>query len=337
MIIDLAKFVARERPLWQELDRLLDRLERTGLSRLPLEKAKRLHYLYERSAAALSRIDTFSSDPEVREYLGSIVARAYSLIHSAGRERHRFSPFHWFFGTFPRAVRLHWRALALSVTITLAGSLFGGVAVSIDPDSKRVILPFPHLLGDPSERVAKEEADAGGRLAGGKATFSSVLMTNNTRVSIMTMALGATYGVGTIVVLFYNGVVLGAVGVDYVAAGESVFLAGWLLPHGSVEIPAILIAGQAGLVLAGALIGRGDRKPLKIRLREILPSLVTLIFGVAIMLVWAGIVEAFLSQYHAPVLPYSLKITFGCVELVLLVAFFMFSGRRLRAGRALAT
>ena len=76
-----------------------------------------------------------------------------------------------------------------------------------------------------------------------------------------------TWGIGTIIVLFYNGVILGAVAVDYIRAGQTKFLLGWLLPHGVIEIPAILIAGQAGLLLAAALIGRGNRDPLRKRLR----------------------------------------------------------------------
>ena len=71
-------------------------------------------------------------------------------------------------------------------------------------------------------------------------------MTHNTQVSIFTLALGMTWGVGTIIMLFYNGVILGAVAVDYIHAGQTKFLLGWLMPHGVVEIPAILIAGQAG-------------------------------------------------------------------------------------------
>ena len=47
----------------------------------------------------------------------------------------------------------------------------------------------------------------------------------------------------------------------------------------------------------------------------------TLIGGVAVMLVWAGIVEAFLSQYHQPAVPYALKIAFGLVELAALIWF----------------
>ena len=115
---------------------------------------------------------------------------------------------------------------------------------------------------------------------------------------------------------------------DYVMAGETTFLLGWLLPHGAIEIPAIILAGQSGLVLAGALIGWGKPLSLRMRFRKISADLVTLIFGVAVMLIWAGIVEAFFSQYHEPVLPYAVKIGFGVLELALLLLFLTRSGRR---------
>jgi uncharacterized membrane protein SpoIIM required for sporulation len=158
-----------------------------------------------------------------------------------------------------------------------------------------------------------------------------MLMTNNIKVSITTLALGITWGIGTLVTLFYNGVILGAVALDYILAGESLFLLGWLLPHGAIEIPAILLAGQAGLVLAGALIGWGESIPMRERLRAVVPDLVTLIGGVALLLVWAGVIESFLSQYHEPVIPYGIKIGFGVIELILLAVFL---GRCGRAGQA---
>ena len=115
---------------------------------------------------------------------------------------------------------------------------------------------------------------------------------------------------------------------DYILAGETQFLLGWLLPHGSVEIPAILIAGQAGIVLAGALIGWGSPIRLRDRFRAVANDLITLIGGVALFLVWAGLVEAFMSQYHEPVLPYEIKIAFGTAELILLFWFLSQSGSR---------
>ena len=44
------------------------------------------------------------------------------------------------------------------------------------------------------------------------------------------------------------------------------------------------------------------------------------------LLVWAGFIEAFLSQYHEPVIPYAAKIAFGAVELILLSLFLAKSG-----------
>lgn len=326
MIIDLQRFLASEQACWTELERQLDRLEAEPNLRMTLEQVRRFHLLYERTAADLARITTFSSEPETRRYLESLVARAYGEIHETRERRGRLRLLEWFFQVLPRTFRRHIRAFYLSVAITLAGCAFGGLAIALDPASKPVLMPFPHLLQDPARRVAEEEQATSDRLAGQKSSFSAFLMTHNTRVSIFTLALGMTWGIGTVIMLFYNGVMLGAVAVDYVRAGQAKFLLGWLLPHGVIEIPAILIAGQAGLLLAFALIGWGKRIPLRARLRQISPDLVTLIFGVGLLLVWAGLVEAFLSQYHEPVLPYSVKIAFGLVELVLLVLFLARSG-----------
>ena len=80
------------------------------------------------------------------------------------------------------------------------------------------------------------------------------------------------------------------------------------------------------MVLAAALIGRGQRLTLAQRLRAVSGDLVTLIAGLALLLVWAGLVEAFFSQLHSPILPYPVKIAFGVLELALLTVFFWKSG-----------
>jgi len=333
VIVDLQRFVQSERVTWTELERRLDQLEASSAQRMTIGELQRFHLLYERTAADLARLNTFSAEPETRRYLETLIARAYGEIHETREKRRRLRPVRWFFQTLPQTFRKHVRAFYLSVAITIVGAMFGGFAIAFDPSSKAVLMPFPHLLQDPAKRVAEEERLRGGagspadRLSGRKSSFSAQLMTHNTHVSIFTMALGVSYGVGTTVVLFSNGIMVGAIAVDYVRAGQTKFLLGWLLPHGVIEIPAILIAGQAGLILALAMIGWGRRVPLSMRLREVSNDLVTLIFGVACLLVWAGFIEAFLSQYHEPVIPYELKIGFGLVELTLLVLFLSRSGR----------
>jgi uncharacterized membrane protein SpoIIM required for sporulation len=326
VIIDLQRFITNKRPFWNELEKLLDRIEAEPNLQMSLTQLQLFHQLYERTAADLSKITTFSSEPELRRYLENLVARAYGEIHETREKQRRFFPMQWFFQTLPQTFRRHIRAFYLSLAITVAGCVFGGLAIAFDPEAKPVLMPFSHLQQDPAKRVAEEEKATHDRLANRKTTFSAELMTHNTQVSIFTLALGMTWGIGTIIMLFYNGVILGAVAVDYIHAGETKFLLGWLMPHGVIEIPAILIAGQTGLLLAFAIVGHGNRAPLHTRLRNISSDVVTLIFGVGLMLIWAGFIEAFLSQYHEPIIPYMAKIAFGCVELILLLLFYSKSG-----------
>ena len=326
MIIDLERFIEDEKPYWDELEGMLGRMEQDAAFAMDLAQVKRFHYLYQRASTALARIDGFAAAPEFRRYLESLVARGFGEIHETRERPHRFAPWAWFSVTFPRTFRRHIRKFQLSLAITIAGCLFGGAALLLDPSDKDVLLPFQHLMGSPAERVAREEHEVNRQLEKGKLTFSSYLMTHNTQVSIACMASGLTFGIGTIILLFFNGVILGAVVFDYASAGQSLFLAGWLLPHGVVEIPAILLAGQGGLILASALIGRGSGLPLGKRLSLVWSDLATLMGGVGIMLVWAGLVEALFSQYHEPVLPYPVKVGFGLAELMLLVLFLARGG-----------
>jgi uncharacterized membrane protein SpoIIM required for sporulation len=329
MIIDLPRFAAAERIYWDELHALLKRLEDDPEHRLQLPEIERLHYLYERCSSDLSKLDTFSTEPQLRAFLESLVSRAYSEIHETRAPLQiRVKSMAL---AFPRAFRRHLRAFQLSVAVTLLGSAFGWFAITSDPQSKAVLLPFQHLMVSPAERVAEEERAKVDRMKGVKASFSADLMTHNIQVTVLTMALGMTWGVGTLIMLFYNGVILGAVSADYILGGQGVFLAGWLLPHGSIEIPSILLGGQAGFILASALIGWGGRTACIAtraeRLRAVSPDLFAIVAGAGCMLVWAGIVESFVSQYHQPVLPYALKIAFGCCELTALIFFLTWAGR----------
>ncbi|MCP4746698.1 MAG: stage II sporulation protein M [Desulfobacteraceae bacterium] len=334
MIIDLKKFITAERPYWEELAAQIKRSQDDPYRRMSYEQIRRLHYLYQRASADLAKISTFSAERSIRDYLENLVGRAYAMIHATRQTPVRFSPVKWFCNIFPQTLRRHWAALALSVSIFLAGAIFGGAALIADPEAKAILMPFDHLQAEPSERVAGEENASRGKdhLRGVKSSFSARLMTHNTRISIFVLALGMTWGIGTVAVLFSNGVMLGAVAADYIRSGQTAFLFGWLLPHGAIEIPAVLVAGQAGLILAGALIGRKSSEPLSERIRNAGPDVVHLIGGVAVMLIWAGLVEAFFSQYHEPVLPYSIKIAFGVIECILLAGFWMYAGGKISGG-----
>lgn len=207
MIINLQSFIDKEQPVWDELEALLERIGREPFGSFNLEELKQFHYLAERTSADLVQIREFVTQTELQTYLESLVSRAFGEIQEKQANSMRFRPLHWFFKVFPQTFRRRARCFSLALAITAVGSLFGGGAVMFDPQAKAALMPFSHLHGDPSERVAKEEKQEDVSMEG-KSTFSAHLMTHNTRVSILLMALGISWGAGTIILLFYNGVIL---------------------------------------------------------------------------------------------------------------------------------
>src|SRR4029077_7502618 len=101
-----------------------------------------------------------------------------------------------------------------------------------------------------------------------EAMFSAELIRHNIQVALLAAALGVTFGIGTALLLFENGVLLGAVAVRYTQQGFGVFAAAWLLPHGVFEIPSILIAGQAGFYLARMMLRRREDRNMRQYMRE---------------------------------------------------------------------
>ncbi len=327
MILDLDQFIQRERPFWDELQKLMRQREAQPDRQAPLEEVQRFLYLYQRASADLVKLKTFAGDVEVRAWLESIVAGAYSQLHDRRAAGIRFRPWNWLMRTFPQTFRRHWRAFALSTGTFWLGGLLGAIIMFWNPELKTEFIPsqFSHVYESPSKRVEREENQEFDAFEG-RQTFSAYLMANNIKVTITAMVLGITYGVMTIVVLFSNGLIIGIIGFDYIADGQGVFLTAWLLPHGSWELPAIFIGGQAGLVIARAMFGWGTNLRFRQRMARIRDDLLTLVGGAALMLVGAGLVESFLSQYHGPKL-YPWKIAFGAVQLLVLVAYLGFCGR----------
>lgn len=328
MILDLERFQAQEQPTWSQLESLLTQLESQPDRLLKPAEAEQLQELYAQTAADLNRVTHGALAPELKRYLERLVARGYAELYYARPARSDlWQPRRWLriFTAFPEAFRRQSRFFALAVLITLLGSAFGGLAVRFDPAAVDVLLPADYLR-DPRMRVGQEEKGQNRHLdsAQMEAAFSAELIKHNIEVSLLGAGLGVTFGVGTALLLFENGLLLGAVAVRYTQQGFGLFVTAWLLPHGAFEIPSILVAGQAGFYLARLLLRRREDRDMRQSMREWL----LLVAGMALMLVWAGLMEAFFSQHHAPVLPYGFKVAVGAAELVLLTLYLLFTGRK---------
>ena len=310
--MDIKSFLNSRQPRWERLTALLDRIEAKGLENLSPHEVDEFYALYRLVSADLNLVQTRTGNPTVLEYLEGLVGRAYAHLAPPSR----FRPFRAWARVvrrgFPEAVRAEAFLVALAAAVMLAGAAVGFLGTVISPAAAEAILPPQHLTERPSERVARLERDAwGGReridSTQKHALFSSFLFTHNVRVSVLAFALGLTFGVGTLVLLFYNGTVLGSITALYVADGVSGFFIAWVGPHGAVELPCIVLGGAAGLMLARAQFRR-EAGSLGAQLRAVRPRLVDLIIGIASFLAVAGLIEGGFSQLTQPTVPRWLKI-----------------------------
>jgi uncharacterized membrane protein SpoIIM required for sporulation len=157
------------------------------------------------------------------------------------------------------------------------------------------------------------------------AGFSSFLFTHNVSVSLMAFALGMTLGLGTAWLMFYNGVALGALGAVFFQAHQFRAFATGVLPHGVLEIPATLIGGAAGFVLAQALLRARPWSRVE-ELRRAGGQALLLVAGCFPLLAVAALLEAGVARAPEWFLHSGLKLAVAGVFGVLFVAYVFLLG-----------
>jgi uncharacterized membrane protein SpoIIM required for sporulation len=323
--MDVNHFLRSRQERWQRLSDLLDRIDRRGLSGLSAPEADEFFRLYRLTSSDLNLVQTRTGNPTVVDYLEGLVGRAYGCLAVPRRPAVFRSWWMILRHYFPAAVRAEIPALCLSAAVFLAGTVLGLVATTLAPKSADAFLSEEYLDERPSQRVARlESGERAGHSQitspGEHSVFTVFLFTHNIRVSVLAFALGLTFGIGTLVVLFYNGAMLGALAALYWADGVFTFFIAWVGPHGSLELPCVVLAGTAGLLLARTQLRRG-RGSIGAQVREIRPRIVDLLVGSATLLVLAGAIEGGFSQINQPTLPYALKIAVAAALFAALLAY----------------
>ncbi len=225
---------------------------------------------------------------------------------------------------FPLSIYRHRYFILLALLVfVLPGLVFGGWTY-LDEDAVYSIIDAPQVRGvermyDPEARILGREREADTDIF-----MFGFYIKNNISVAFRCFAGGVLAGIGTLLVLFFNGMFIGAVAghltrLDYV---ETFYP--FVVGHGSFELTAIVFSGAAGLRLGYALINPGPfsrLNALRLAGREVVP----MIYGIVLMLIVAAFIEAFWSSSTA--LAIEVKYGVGAV-LWALVLLYSFSGRR---------
>jgi uncharacterized membrane protein SpoIIM required for sporulation len=313
--VDIDRYMALNDSTWRELDALVDRAGTMG-SHLSPPEVERLLQLYQRASAHLSYVHTNFNDPALSARLSRTVGSASAVIYSAptraGRAIGRF-----FTHTFPAAVWHARRFVAVSALLLLIPAIAIAAWLS-NSDHARDVAISPELqqayLEEEFEDYYSSEAAA---------SFSTKVLVNNIRVSFLAFVGGILFCVPTMFLLIFNGANIGQAAGLFHSAGKWPKFYGLILPHGVLEISAIVVAGAAGLSLGWALIAPGEQTRARSLAHEGRRA-VTILIGLIIAFIVAGLIEGFVTPSG---LPTSMRVGIGLVVGITFWAYIVVLGR----------
>lgn len=301
------EFIQKKQKTWHELETLLNQSRKANAQQL-----NRLGYLYRRitSDLAVARRD-FPHDKCV-PYLNTLASRAHSTVYQTTPLK-RGSLWQFLKIDFPKVFRQNISFIGtafLMFTIAFAGTYWSALQT---PEFAEKLIPERTLSHIKElERGAWNDTPAGNRNL-----FASFVMTNNIRVAFLAFAGGIMFMVGTVFILVYNGVLIGAVAGLCHVNGVALALWSFVSPHGYIELTTIFIAGGAGMKLGYSLIAPSlfTRKRALIDAAKIA---IRLLGGCVVLLIVAGTIEGFISPSE---LPNAVKISFGVVTGIVLFTY----------------
>ena len=321
----LERFLRERSDRWRRLEDLLDLADRTSEPELGPERIRELVRLYRLAATDLNEARSWTADPELLGRLNALCGRGYRFVYSARRQGSLRGQVRRFFAAdLPAAFQREARWVGAAAAALVLGALLGVGAVLVRPATAADLIPGPFFTESPRERVAEIER-GGERIARVEeaANLGAALYTHNIQVSFLAFSLSALTVVLGFYYLFWTGLFLGAVAATYYLDGVSVFFLAWVGPHGALELPSIVFAGAAGLVLGRALLLPGDLSR-GASVRAVFPTVWRMMLGVMVFLVAAGLVEGSFSQFSAKAVPYPLKIGVAAVLFVSLLGYLFY-------------
>lgn len=284
----------------KELNELLNRAADGRARKLNPEDLVRLGALYRRATVHLSQARTRLRDQHLAEGLNRLVSRAHGQIYRPKRRAPLRAALRLFSSGFPIAVRSIRAEALLCLTILVLSTWLGWRLVDEDPARYYALVPIEEMRspGASSEDLLATLREGRDGDFDERATFSGFLWQHNTRVALLAFAAGAFGGVIALILVAYNGLMLGAMTALFVKVGLGTSWWAWLAGHGVTELGAIVLAAAAGVALGRKLLFPGALKRAD-ALRELAPRVLPVAGGAALMLLIAALLEGFFRQSEA--------------------------------------
>ena len=288
------RFAAQKRHRWDEFERLAERAARQGLDSFGSHELPDFAARYREVAADLARARTYRADAATQARLERLAAAGHNALYRD--ERNTWGRLWTVLARECPAAIIEARGYVLVAFLTFMVPAAAGFMVLHErPALAAELLPDVMLRRAEAGTVRK----AAGRgyvdvAAEDRPLMASGIITNNVRVAIACFAGGIFLGVGSLVLLAYNGLAIGAFAGHFANAGLLDYLLTFILGHGALELFAIWVAGAAGFLLGRSVVAPGDLS----RADALVVSgrvAIRMVGATALLLVVAGLIEGFVS------------------------------------------
>jgi uncharacterized membrane protein SpoIIM required for sporulation len=286
-------WIQKRKPHWDRLTALVADAGQRRLRGLSRSELQELALLYRQVASDLSTLRQDRTSAALAGQINHLLARAHHIIYSGRRSTWRNL---WLFlrDGYPLVFREQVGYVFAATVVMLGAAVVAAGFTLANPRFAHPILG-PGIISSIERHEMWTHS-----LVSVAPQAASQIMTNNISVSFAAFAGGLLFGLGSFYIMFFNGLMLGAVSVACQQAGMAIPLWSFVAAHGSLELPSIAIAGGAGFRL-----GRGMLFPGIYRWKDSVAKAgveaTRLASGVIPLLIIAGTLEGFFSPSDAPV------------------------------------
>ena len=303
------KFIEQNKKKWAEFE---------DLSQTKHKDSNLYSKLFIQITDDLSYARTFYSNRSVRVYLNNLAQDIFHKVFSRNRKKQSVIKDFWM-EELPSIMYQHRVDLLISFLVTLGAVIIGLLTYQHDPTFASKILGDDYLAMT-AKNIANKDPMAVYKQTGPIQMFVQIVL-NNLMVDIQTFFSGLVVGIGSFLVLIYNGMMLSAFQYYFIKRGLfwDSFLAVWL--HGTLEISAMVICGAAGIVLGKGLVFPGTYS----RTQAFFSSAqraTKIFFSVLPITFTAAIIESFLTRYTKA--PEALRLALIIISLLFIVGYYVY-------------
>ncbi|OQP64573.1 stage II sporulation protein M [Niastella populi] len=262
---------------------------------------------------------TFYPHSKVTQYLNDLASRIYLTIYRNKREES--SRITRFFKTeLPLTIRRHHREILYAFLIFVGFAIMSAFSAAHDETFVRGV------LGDGYVEMTEDNISKGDPFGVYKHSnplnMFAYIALNNIYVSFQVFVWGIFLGLGTVYMLFTNGVMVGSFQYYFFAKnlGWQSILVIWC--HGTLEISAIILSGSAGLILGNSILFPGSHKRLHSLMNGAKDGMKLMIALVPVLLV-AAFLEGFVTRYSYSSMPYWVSILILAVSFIFIIWYFV--------------